>query len=386
VVSDQQEDRNKITLCMIVKDEAPIILRALKSVKHIVDYYCICDTGSSDDTPQLIEEYFDDNNLDGVVFGNPWKNFSYNRTKCFTLAKETFRDADYLMTLDADEVIVPYKGEPKLKDVVTKLPSFEEDKIYIPTVFGNLLYDRATFFKASLNWEWIGVVHEYAHAEDSQTTNKLAEICNFPRAEGARSREGNKAMKDAELLKEALLEEPENSRHWFYLAQSYADVGKYHLALPAIEKAIETATWIEEKYLSLLRKARYKKAIGIPFAQVVGEYLAAYEFFPSRVEPLYDIISYYRSKDEFKTAALFIEKARTIAYPEGCILFVEKDVYDWKLLDEVSLVYYYTGEVDKALALGMLLEEKTNIPAAHMKRIKKNIKHFNAAAKKSTQL
>ena len=65
---------------------------------------------------------------------------------------------------------------------------------------------------------------------------------------------------------------------------------------------------------------------------------------------------------------------------------MEKDVYDWKLLDEVSLVYFYTGEVDKALALGMILENTSVIPADSMKRIKKNIKYFNAAAKKSTQL
>ena len=48
------------TLClnMIVKNESKIILRLLDSVLRIIDCYCICDTGSNDDTIEKIEYYF----------------------------------------------------------------------------------------------------------------------------------------------------------------------------------------------------------------------------------------------------------------------------------------------------------------------------------------
>ena len=43
---------NKPTLClnMIVKNESKIITRLFDSVLQIIDSYCICDTGSNDNT------------------------------------------------------------------------------------------------------------------------------------------------------------------------------------------------------------------------------------------------------------------------------------------------------------------------------------------------
>ena len=44
---------NRPTIClnMIVKNESAIIERLFDSVLHILDTYCICDTGSTDNTP-----------------------------------------------------------------------------------------------------------------------------------------------------------------------------------------------------------------------------------------------------------------------------------------------------------------------------------------------
>ena len=67
----QANKHQTITLCMIVKDEAEVITRAFNSVKHIVDYYCICDTGSTDNTIQVIKDYFKENKLKGEVHERP---------------------------------------------------------------------------------------------------------------------------------------------------------------------------------------------------------------------------------------------------------------------------------------------------------------------------
>ena len=48
------------TLClnMIVKNESKIIRRLMESVSSIIDCYCICDTGSTDDTIEIINTFF----------------------------------------------------------------------------------------------------------------------------------------------------------------------------------------------------------------------------------------------------------------------------------------------------------------------------------------
>ena len=46
--------RSGICLNMIVKDEAPVIGRALDSVREVIECYRIVDTGSTDGTPEAI--------------------------------------------------------------------------------------------------------------------------------------------------------------------------------------------------------------------------------------------------------------------------------------------------------------------------------------------
>ena len=69
-----------ICLNMIVKNESSIITRLLDSVKSIIDYVCICDTGSTDNTIEIIETWMKANNKPGIVVQEPFKNFGYNRT------------------------------------------------------------------------------------------------------------------------------------------------------------------------------------------------------------------------------------------------------------------------------------------------------------------
>ena len=48
-----------ISLCMIVRDEAPVLARILNCVKHIMDEIIIVDTGSQDNTRQIAEQFTD---------------------------------------------------------------------------------------------------------------------------------------------------------------------------------------------------------------------------------------------------------------------------------------------------------------------------------------
>ena len=77
-----KEDPNYVpTIClnMIVKNESKIIKRLFESVLPIIDTYCICDTGSTDNTVELIQEFFDSKNIKGSVVFEPFKDFAHNR-------------------------------------------------------------------------------------------------------------------------------------------------------------------------------------------------------------------------------------------------------------------------------------------------------------------
>ncbi len=83
-----------IGLCMIVKDEAPIIARCLAAARPFVDYALIVDTGSTDATIAVTRAFLAQSGLAGEVICEYWRDFAYNRS--FALAKLRARgDIDY---------------------------------------------------------------------------------------------------------------------------------------------------------------------------------------------------------------------------------------------------------------------------------------------------
>ena len=97
-----------IGLCMIVKNEAHVILRCLASARPLVDYVLVEDTGSTDGTQEIIRAYLRDTGIPGIVIEEPWRDFAYNRS--FALQALRRNDAiDYALIIDADDVIA-YEG------------------------------------------------------------------------------------------------------------------------------------------------------------------------------------------------------------------------------------------------------------------------------------
>ena len=68
---------------MIVKNEEDVIIRAFESVINVVDYYVICDTGSTDGTIEVMEGYFKEHDLKYEIHERPWVDFAHNRTEAF---------------------------------------------------------------------------------------------------------------------------------------------------------------------------------------------------------------------------------------------------------------------------------------------------------------
>ena len=59
-----------ICLNMIVKNEAKIIKRLLNSVLPIIDTYWISDTGSTDNTFEIIQNFFTERNITGKIINH----------------------------------------------------------------------------------------------------------------------------------------------------------------------------------------------------------------------------------------------------------------------------------------------------------------------------
>jgi glycosyltransferase involved in cell wall biosynthesis len=74
--------RTNVCLNMIVKNEAKVLPRLFRSVKDYIDYYVIVDTGSTDQTIDLIQREMSAYGIEGEVHQREWVNFGVNLLIC----------------------------------------------------------------------------------------------------------------------------------------------------------------------------------------------------------------------------------------------------------------------------------------------------------------
>jgi glycosyltransferase involved in cell wall biosynthesis len=335
-----------ICLNMIVKDESAIITRCLESMVPIIDYWVIVDTGSTDGTQQIIKDYMAKKAIPGELIERPWKNFAHNRNEAIDLAKSK---ADYLFFMDADDYIVYEKG--------FALPDLDKDFYYVTIRRAGTRYDRIHMVGNNREWKYVGVLHEVICPPADATSGTLSLIYNQSNFDGARAKATDRYLKDAETLEMALLEEPNNQRYRFYLAQSYRDAGKRELALEHYQKRAEMGGWDQEVFWSWLEVARAQEALAMPPETVLASYKRAFASRPSRIEPLYYIALHYRMKNEYEKAYQVAKLATTLP-PAQDQLFVQQWMYDWGMPLELSIAAYWTDRVEECQQISQDLLKK----------------------------
>ena len=98
----------------------------------------------------------------------------------------------------------------------------------------------------------IGTYRRAAYLDVPGGVKNLPEVWYKDHASG--SNRVDKFERDIRLLTEALKEEPDNVRYWFYLAQSYRDAGQTKKAADAYAKRAEMGGWDEEAWTARLEE------------------------------------------------------------------------------------------------------------------------------------
>ena len=329
--------KKKICLNMIVKNEKPVITRCLASVKPIIDYWVIVDTGSTDGTQDVIREFMKD--VPGELYERPWKNFEHNRNEALELAKGK---GDYFFIMDADDHLE--------FDPAFKLPAMNAGSYRMWIKYGGTTYQRHQVISASLPWKWIGVLHEVLNCDAQYSSEMMEGVTIVVGTDGARSRDPQKYAKDAAVLEEALQKEPENTRYMFYLAQSYRDAGMYEKSIEWYLKRIAKGGWDEEVYWSMIQIGIMEQVLNRPDDVVLDSFLNAYRRRPHRPEAVMHLAEIYRKQNRYDMAYTLIKLWQIMPKPPAPdVLFVQQWMYDYGLLFEFSISSYYVGQYQESL-------------------------------------
>ncbi len=270
----------RLTLCMIVRDEEEHLPRCLDSVKGVVDEIVIVDTGSTDRTVAIAESH------GAKIIHEEW-------TGDFAVHRNTSLDAatgDWIIVLDADEELVdgaalrPLLADPALEGYSLREINFIGQEAGLEAVV------NAAFrvFRNRPAYRYEGALHEQIQAkvdpDGSQTTRFVGiEINHYGYLDYATDSRNKKARNMGIVLGE-VKKKPNDAFTLFNAGVEFQRIDDHETALEYFKKAFINLHSMRQYFASLLvrnlvasLRALERHDEGLA---VVKDGLAAYPDFP----------------------------------------------------------------------------------------------------------
>jgi len=330
---------NNPTIClnMIVKNESKIITRLFDSIIPIINCYCICDTGSTDDTILVIENYFKEKNISGKLIQKEFINFEFNRT--FSL-HECENMADFILLLDADMIL-------KINNFDISLLN-HYDCFSILQGTNSFSYQNVRLIRNDKRNHYNGVTHEFLNTPQDFKKYHFSKNELFIEDIGDGGCKQDKYTRDIKLLTQALETDLFNSRYLFYLANSYYCINKYKEAIEFYKKRLIVGGWKEEIFYSYYRIGLCYKELS-QFENAIYYWMESYDTNNERLEGIYEILKYYRKTKKYNLFNILFNECReklSKNINRDSFLFVHNDVYNYKIYYEYSIVAFYINNLN----------------------------------------
>lgn len=350
---------------MIVKNEHRVIKRCLESVKPLIDYWVIVDTGSNDGTQEIIRETM--KGIPGELHERPWVDFSFNRTEALNMAKGK---GHFALLIDADEQIVIEPG--------FTFPDPNEQVYIVDVHYDRAIFHREIFVNNNYDWYWEGVLHEQIYCRQKLEKVVIAKkVYNLSLPDGNRSLTAGKYEMDAVLLEKALQREPQNARYVFYLAQSYACSAKWPEAKRNYDKRAQMGGWNQEVYYSIYASGYMQEKMNMDPHGAIDTYAKAYQFRPTRVEPLFRIACIYFNNGHYGLAKIVTKFGIGIPLSPDS-MFVEPAVYQFGMRLLYADCCRALDEREEAIREYEIVMKIQSIPPEVTADIRRNIAHMKA--------
>jgi GT2 family glycosyltransferase/tetratricopeptide (TPR) repeat protein len=234
--------RPKLSLCMIVRDNARTLGAALESIRDHVDEMVVVDTGSIDATPEIARS------LGARVFTFPWcDDFAAARNESLRLAT-----GDWVFWMDSDDT-VPLECARQLRSLIGQasdpaLMGFVM-QVHCPSAPGGdgavTKVDHVKLFRKQPNIRFEGRIHEQVLPSirraggDVGWTDLYVVHSGSDQSEAGRQR---KLDRDLRILRLEDSERPGHPFTLFNLGMTLLDAGDPNAAIEVLERSITAST------------------------------------------------------------------------------------------------------------------------------------------------
>lgn len=230
---------NKLSACLIVKNEKDHIRDVLESLKG-VDEIVVCDTGSTDNTVEIAREYTDKVFTD-YIWGDDFAD-----ARNHALSKCT---GDWVLSIDGDEVLED-KGVDLIRELIAlATPEQLHFSVKMTAKGTKHKHNLPRIFRNNGEVRWEGAAHETLYPVQKNVTDIVIEY-------GSSTAHALDPDRMLRILEKLVQSEKRTSRDLYYYAREHYYRNNYKKAIELWEEYIFIATWNPEKADALLYLAR----------------------------------------------------------------------------------------------------------------------------------
>jgi glycosyltransferase involved in cell wall biosynthesis len=302
---------NLINLVMIVKNAGDNFANILKENINLFDRYTILDTGSTDNTINIIKDVL--KNKKGELYEEPFINFRESRNRSLELAGHKCK---FNIILD-DTYIVRGKIREFLNMVRSDQLS-DSFSIYIKS--HDMIYCSNRIIKSETNLRYIYKIHEVISNENNMNIMipyDFGMIDDY-KDDYMEGRTSARKQLDIKLLNEMIIEDPENPRHYYYLANTYKMIKDYQKAADNFLKRIyhKNEGFKSELIDACFELGRlYNFELKKPWDECMKYYMMSYELDKERPDSLFFIGLHYYSNGDIVKSYDYFKQAFNLGFP-----------------------------------------------------------------------
>lgn len=321
-------ERSSICLALMAHGEPLEMFETMRDrIGDRIDHWTAVVDSDDVDTARNIEKAFA--GIPGEVHMLPWIDDKYglghgdyaaNRNRMLGLARR--HKKDYVLWLDPDD------------PPVGTIPDELDKPVYVFEIkVEGTTWMMHHMFRKDVKVEWQQPIHEHLEFKGDPEVANLTGVWLERNGSGSyrTDRIRNKAIP---LLLKMVEEDPTDGHAWYYLAQSYRDIGMKAEAAAAFNHRAEMGGEQQAVYWCRFQVA---EMTGNP-----DDYLIAWNERPTRVEALHRLAAFYNARGQYIVGRHFAQIGCGIK-PSDDGMFVERWVEIYGLPSEYAVAAFYLG-------------------------------------------
>ena len=306
---------NLINLCIMVKNAGPQFKDMLTKNLDLIDCWTILDTGSTDDTIDIINNLLVDKKK-GNLYQEPFINFKDSRNRLLELAGQHCK---YTLMLDDTYII-----DGKLREFLNSVRGDQfSDSFTLFIKSHDVEYGSNRILHSDRRLKYLYKIHEVITPKNNINVIIPINVANIldERFDYMEERTMQRKQLDLRLLQEEIDEDPENPRSYYYMAQTYNILEEHELAFEYFIKRMNCVDegFKQEKVDAVFEAARIANfKLNKPWSVCEELYNAAYNLDTSRPDSLYFLGIHHFLENKKKIAYDYFKKAFELGYPIHC--------------------------------------------------------------------